>query len=101
MTVYPNVQNMTSPVWNGPIEPIWQMMPVNETSHRGWKRQDLGLSDRMLIGSVVNLPKGQRPWGIVQWLADTYRTSRPTLYAIGARAKSELLILPVFEQTSR
>lgn len=91
MTVYPTFQNSTSPNWSAPIEPIWQMLPANETSQPGWKRPDLGLSDRLFIGAVVNLPRHQREWGVVQWLADTYQTSRPTLYAIGARTKAGVL----------
>jgi len=67
------------------------MLPVNGVSNPGWKRQDLGLSDRLFIGAVVNLPRHQREWGAVQWLADTFQTSRPTLYAIGARTKAGLL----------
>lgn len=91
MTVYPTFPSPASPNWPLPIEPIWQMLPTNEAYHSGWKRLDLGLSDRLFIGGVVNLPKEKRPWGIVQWLADVYQTSRPTLYAIGARAKAGVL----------
>lgn len=94
MTVYPTSTNSASPIWLAPIEPIWQMLPVNEVSHPGWKRPDLGLSDRLFIGAVVNLPKGQRQWGVIQWLASVYQTSRPTLYAIGARTKAGLLLHP-------
>jgi hypothetical protein len=91
MTVYPTSSNSASPNWMGPIEPIWQMLPPSEASHPGWKRPDLGASDRLFIGAVVNLPKEQREWGVIQWLADVYQTSRPTLYAIGAKTKSGLL----------
>jgi hypothetical protein len=91
MTVYPTFANSTSPVWPAPIDPIWHMLPGNQTSSPGWKRPDIGLSDRLFIGAVVNLPKEQRAWGTVQWLADIYQTSRPTLYAIGERTKDALL----------
>jgi hypothetical protein len=48
------------------------------------------LADRLFIGAVVNLPPARRPWGSVTWLADVFGTSRPTLYAIGERARSSL-----------
>jgi hypothetical protein len=91
MIVYPTSTFSASPIWMAPIEPIWQMLPVSEASHPGWKRPDLGVSDRLFIGAVVNLPKDQREWGVIQWLADVYQTSRPTLYAIGTKTKTGLL----------
>ena len=94
MTVYPTSPNSTSATWKEPIEPIWQMLPATKASHPGWKRPDLGLSDRLFIGGVINLPQGKREWGVIQWLADVYQTSRPTLYAIGARTKAGLLAPP-------
>jgi hypothetical protein len=86
MTVYPTSTNLTSPIRPVPIDPIWQMLPGNQTSS-----PDIGLSDRLFIGAVVNLHKEQRPWGTVQWLASVYQTSRPTLYAIGSQTKEALL----------
>jgi len=91
MTVYPKSTFSASPIWMAPIEPIWQMLPVSEASYAGWKRPDLGVSERLFIGAVVNLPKDQREWGVIQWLADVYQTSRPTLYAIGTKTKTGLL----------
>jgi hypothetical protein len=46
----------------------------------------------------MNLPREQRPWGIVTWLADVYQTSRETLYTIGGRVR-EVLLRP--EQVTR
>ena len=46
------------------------------------KRPDIGLSDRLLIASILGQPADQRPWGIVTWLADFYKTTRQTLYSI-------------------
>ena len=94
MTVYPTFRNSASSVWQAPIEAIWQTLPFHEGHQTGWKRPDLGLSDRLFIGGVMNLPKGKREWGVIQWLADVYQTSRPTLYAIGARTKAGLLPTP-------
>jgi hypothetical protein len=94
VTVYSTSPNSASPKWQTPIEQIWQQLPVNTDHNPGWKRPDLGLSDRLFIGGVINLPKGKREWGVIQWLADVYQTSRPTLYAIGARTKAGLLPPP-------
>lgn len=65
------------------MEPIWQMLPASEQHLPGYQRPDLGLSDRMFISAVVNLPPEQRPWGSITWMADVFATSRPTVYAIG------------------
>ena len=91
MTVYPIITKSTSEItWQNPIEPIWQMLPGQQLVMPGWKRRDLGLSDRLFIGAVVNLPKDQRRWGMINWLGDVFQVSRPTLYTIGDRTKSEL-----------
>lgn len=95
MTVYPISSPSARVVWPNPIEPIWQVLPTYDQSLPGWKRADIGLSQRLFIGAVVNLPKDQRPWGIIRWLEDTFNTSRPTLYAIGERTKSGLLSSPL------
>ena len=70
------------------IEPIWQMLPASEQHLPGYQRTDLGLSDRMFISAVVNLPPEQRPWGSITWIADVFGTSRPTVYAIGERGRT-------------
>jgi len=91
MTVYPIPTISASELaWPNPIEPIWQMLPGQQQVLPGWKRTDLGLSDRLFIGAVVNLPKDQRLWGIMDWLGDVFEVSRPTLYTIGDRTKSGL-----------
>ena len=91
MPVYPTSPFSTRITWPDLIEPIWQMQPGGGTQLPGWKRTDIGLCDRLFIGAVVNLPKEIRGWGAIQWLEEVYQTSRPTLYAIGARAKADLL----------
>ena len=87
MTVYPVTNPATSTTWPGLIEPIWQMLSGNEKHLPGYQRADLGLSDRMFISAVVNLPVEQRPWGSITWMADVFDTSRPTIYAIGERGR--------------
>lgn len=94
MTVYSTSALSASMTWPEPIEPIWQVLPNYSQSLPGWKRTDLGLCERLFIGAVLNLPKERRPWGIVSWLAETLRISRPSLYAIGEWTKAGLLPRP-------
>jgi hypothetical protein len=77
--------------WPEPMELIWQMLPADWAAVLRWKRWDIGLPDRAFIAAVVNLPRGQRPWGAITWLADVYQTSRQTLYTIGAQVRETLL----------
>jgi hypothetical protein len=94
MTVYAASTPYASVTWPDPIEPVWQMLPAADDCPPGYKRRDLGVSDRLFIGAVVNLPKAQRPWGCLTWLGDVFATSRPTLYAIGRRTRKGLAALP-------
>ena len=91
MTVYTNSTLSASVTWQGLIEPIWQILPGYSQRLAIWKRTDIGLSERLLIGAVLNMPKEYRQWGIVSWLAETMNVSRPTLYAIGKWTKDGLL----------
>jgi len=77
-------------LWPEPLELIWQIQPRGWTRECRWKRQDITLTDRAFIAAVVNLPRGQRPWGVIVWLADVYHTSRETLYTIGRRVREAL-----------
>ena len=90
MTVYSTSAFSARVSWPGLIEPIWQILPYQSQGLPGWKRKDLGLSERLFIGATLNLPKEQRPWGIVNWLAEALQVSRPTLYAIGEWTKAAL-----------
>ncbi len=95
MTVYSKTNVSTRGItWANPIEPIWQMLPGEAISKPCWKRTDIGESDRLLIGAVMNLTPEKREWGIIRWLGDVYQVSRPTLYAIGKRAKAGLWFDP-------
>ena len=95
MTVYTIPQLPARVNWPEPIEQIWQVLPGNTQSLPGWKRADLGLSERLFIASILNLPKDRRYWGIITWLSDVMNVSRPTLYAIGRWAKAALIPAPV------
>jgi hypothetical protein len=95
MTVYTSYALSASVSWPEPIEPIWQVLPGYGQSLPGWKRTDLGLSERLFIGAVLNIPVERRPWGIVSWMSETLDVSRPTLYAISEWTKAGLLPAPV------
>ena len=77
MTVYTASGN-TATTWNDPIESIWQGL-TGGPKRAGGKRTDLGISERLFIGAVMNQPREQRPWGMVTWLGKVYGTSRPHL----------------------
>jgi hypothetical protein len=91
MTVYTITSLPARVTWPEPIEQIWQEFPSYAQSLPGWKRPDIGLSERLFIAAVLNLPKERRHWGIVTWLSGLMNVSRPTLYAIGEWARSRLL----------
>jgi len=78
-------------LWPEPMELIWQMQPPGWAPVSRWKRRDITLSDRAFIAAVVNIPRDQRPWGAITWLGNVYRTSRQTLYTIGAQVREALL----------
>jgi hypothetical protein len=88
MTVY-TASKKTAITWIEPIENIWQGM-AGGPKGAGGKRTDLGISERLFIGAVMNQPRGQRPWGMVTWLGEVYGTSRPTLYRIGEQTKESM-----------
>ncbi len=78
-------------LWPEPMELIWQVLGSEQELVVRWKRPDIGLSDRLFIGAVVNLPREQRPWGSITWLAEVYVTSRETVYGIGRQVRQGLL----------
>ena len=90
MLSYPQTAAPAS-LWPEPLELIWQIQSGGWADECRWRRQDITLTDRAFIAAVVNLPRGQRPWGIIVWLADVYHTSRETLYTIGRRVREALL----------
>jgi hypothetical protein len=95
MTVYTTSALSTRVIWPEPIEQTWQVLPGYGQSLPGWKRGDLGLSERLFIGAVMNLPKERRRWGLITWLAGMLNVSRPTLYSIGEWTRTGLLPAPV------
>lgn len=93
MTVYPSRALSASGTWPAPIEPVWHLL-VGADAPAGCQRPDLSLADRLFIAAVVNLPRAERPWGCLTWLAQVFATSRVTVYAIGKRVRQALTALP-------
>ncbi len=91
MTVYTISALPARGTWPEPIEPIWQALPNYSQRMSGWKRPDLGLSERLFIAAVLSQPRDRRRWGIVTWLSNVMNVSRPTLYAIGEWARASPL----------
>lgn len=81
------VYTMTAPeaiAWPEPIETVVQAQQRRVGrggGSPGARREDITLSMRLLIGSVVRMP--QRPYGLITWLAEHYATTRQTIYDIG------------------
>ncbi len=70
MTVYSTSSSSARVIWPDPIEPILQILSGYTESLPGWKRPDVGLAERLFIGAILNISKEQRPWGVVNWLAN-------------------------------
>ena len=79
-------------LWPEPMEATWQMLPGGWEQVGLWKRPDITLCDRLFISAVVNIPRPQRPWGAITWLAGVYRISRETVYTIGERGREAFLL---------
>ena len=77
--------------WPEPVETTWQMLAGETSPETVWKRPDIGLAARLLIGAIVNISRPYRPWGMVTWLAEVNNTSRETIYAIGQQCRDRLL----------
>ena len=87
--------------WATPIENAWNYMRQIKISNSVLKRPDIGLSDRLLITSILGQPADQRPWGIVTWLADFYQTTRQTLYTIANSILYPFIVAQDHDQPSQ
>lgn len=93
MLVY-NEYAKTDTLWPEPIEQSWQIMPgrsarSNIARKLASKMPNLGLADILLLAAVVNMQ--ERPYGVITWLADFYRISRVSVYALGDRVVQRLI----------
>lgn len=93
MIVY-NEYAETDTLWPEPIEQGWQIMPATSTGSSiarelASKMPHLGLADILFLAAAVNVQ--ERPYGVVTWLADFYRISRVSVYALGERVVQRLI----------
>jgi len=86
----------TAVTWPEPLESIWQWLPPDALSGGISKVAHLSLSDELFIAAVANIPRSVRPWGIINWMAETFNTSRPTVYRLGQRVSDLLQRSPTF-----
>jgi hypothetical protein len=80
-------------LWPEPIEQSWQSLPARlvRTSiaeELASKMPHLRLADILFLAAVVNVT--ERPYGVITWLADFYRISRVSVYALGERVIERL-----------
>jgi hypothetical protein len=92
MLVY-NQYAETETLWPEPIEQSWQIMPAMSVrtsiaEELASKMPHLRLADILFLAAVVNV--SERPYGVITWLADFYRISRVSVYALGERVIERL-----------
>lgn len=103
MTLYLQKQQ-TSVTWPEPFEATWQLLGGEPAHDLAPKLPHLGLSDILFMSTIMSLPRSQRPWGIVTWMADVFMLSRTALYELTSRVEQRLspfiepLALPTPEQ---
>ncbi len=95
MTLY--LQNQqTSVTWPEPLESTWQRLGGVQACDVTPKLPHLGLADILFMTTIMSLPRGQRPWGIATWMSEIFVLSRPSLYALTARVKQQVLAAQPF-----
>ena len=90
MTLYPQTASATV-LWPEPMESIWQGLAGGSPTSLAPKLPHLSLADVLFISAVMAIPGHRRPWGAVTWLADVFRLSRVSVYALRDRVQARLL----------
>ncbi len=80
-----------TPLWPDPMETVWNLLGVGGLRVPGSRLSHLSIAGQLFMAAVANIPRPQRPWGAITWLADTFDVSRPTVYALGDRAAQGLV----------
>lgn len=89
MQVYTE-NSKSSTWWPEPLESIWQGLPSGPATAIAAKLPHLSLSEVLFIGAVSTMPRAERPWGVISWLAETFALSRVSVYALGKRLQERL-----------
>jgi len=91
MAFYTETHRNDSYVWPEPLESLSQQLGGGGSTELAPKMPHLSMPDVLFIALVMALPRGSRPWGIVTWMAVTFRMSRPSVYALSRRTHARLL----------
>lgn len=89
MKLYTEV-NSNAACWPEPLESVYQSLGNAPATEIAPKLPHLGVSDILFMSTVMSIPGAERPWGIVTWMSDVFRLSRPSLYGLSARVKQRL-----------
>lgn len=77
--------------WPEPLETTWQYLGGEKGGEIAPKLPHLGLADILFMSTVMSIPRAERPWGVVTWMAEVFEVSRPGLYALTKRVKERLI----------
>ena len=88
-TLYPST-TLQSTTWPEPIESLYQALPMSGQVSPRYRRRDIKLADRLFIAGMMHIPRTLRPHSMVSWAAESFRTSRQTLYDIRDRVGGAL-----------
>ena len=77
--------------WPEPLETTWQYLGGATGSELAPKLPHLGLAEILFMTTVMSIPRWERPWGIVTWMAEVFALSRPALYELTRRVQERLL----------
>lgn len=77
--------------WPEPLETTWQYLGGATGSDLAPKLPHLGIAEILFMSTVMSIPRPERPWGVVTWMAEVFGLSRPGLYELTARVKERLL----------
>lgn len=76
--------------WPVPLEPVYQALSGEKMPELAPKLPHLRLSEILFMSTVLSIPRAERPWGIVSWMSDVFRVSRPGLYNLASRVQQRL-----------
>ncbi len=77
--------------WPEPLETTWQYLGGGKGVEIAPRLPHLDLTEILFMSTVMSIPRAERPWGVVTWMAEVFEVSRPGLYALTKRVKERLL----------
>ena len=76
--------------WPEPLESVYQSLGGGQVPSLAPKLPHLGLSDILFMSTVMSIPRSERPWGIVTWMAEAFGLSHPGLYNLATHIQHRL-----------